>query len=146
MFRRTFSPANVVRLTLSPLPSIPALVASLRGKSFVRSVIEARWLYVCACARVHVTTPDECAYVPERIRMLTYELCSLTRFSLADILLLVGTAGAGGMATPTSTRICKDEMFLETCFTREYVRRAQAYTLYHVRVCMCLSCRCAAVR
>ena len=35
----------------------------------------------------------------------TRELCSWTRFSLAEILVVAGTAGAGGMAPPTSTRI-----------------------------------------
>ena len=38
--------------------------------------------------------------------MLTGEPCwGPTRFSLAEILVLAGTAGAGGMAPPTSTRI-----------------------------------------
>ena len=37
--------------------------------------------------------------------ILTGELCSWTRFSLAEILVLSGTAGAGVMAPPISTRI-----------------------------------------
>ena len=36
--------------------------------------------------------------------MFTGELCFPTHFSLAEILVLPGTAGAGGMATPTNTR------------------------------------------
>ena len=37
--------------------------------------------------------------------ILTDELCPITRSSLAEIIVLVGTAGAGGMATPASTSI-----------------------------------------
>ena len=33
------------------------------------------------------------------------KLCARTRFSLAEILVLAGTTGAGGMAPPTSTKI-----------------------------------------
>ena len=36
---------------------------------------------------------------------LTGELCPCARFILAEILVLAGTAGAGGMEPPTSTRI-----------------------------------------
>ena len=36
---------------------------------------------------------------------LTGELCPRTRFSLAEILVLAGTTGAGRMAPPASTRI-----------------------------------------
>ena len=43
------------------------------------------------------------------------DTCPRTRFSLADILVLVGIVGAGRMAPPTSTRISG------TQFTREYV-------------------------
>ena len=35
----------------------------------------------------------------------TGELCPCPRFSLAEILVLVGTAGASGMTPPSSTRI-----------------------------------------
>ena len=51
--------------------------------------------------------------------MLTGELCwAPTRFSLAKILVLVDTAGAGGMAPPTSTRI---SAWLKRAQEREYV-------------------------
>ena len=46
--------------------------------------------------------------------VFTGELCSWARFSLAETLVLAGTAGAGGMAPPTSTRTR-----LGTRFTRE---------------------------
>ena len=37
--------------------------------------------------------------------IFTGELCSWTYFTLAEILVLAGNAGAGGMAPPASTRI-----------------------------------------
>ena len=49
----------------------------------------------------------------------TGELCSWTRFSLEEILVLAGTTGAGGMAPPTSTRISARLKCSGTHFTRE---------------------------
>ena len=43
-----------------------------------------------------------CVYTPY---VFTGELCSPTRFSLAETLALAGTTGAGRMAPPTRTRI-----------------------------------------
>ena len=41
----------------------------------------------------------------EQTYMFTRETCLRTYFSLAEILVLAGTADAGGMAPPTSTRM-----------------------------------------
>ena len=42
--------------------------------------------------------------------MFTAEVCPWTRFSLADILVLAGTPGAGTMTPPTSTRVCSGHL------------------------------------
>ena len=42
---------------------------------------------------------------PVMYTFIPLELCELTRYSLAEILVLDGTAGAGRMAPPASTRI-----------------------------------------
>ena len=61
--------------------------------------------------RYHITdgngSPYEEFKLPESrsVPIFTAELCSWTRFSLAEILVLACTAGANGMAPPTITRI-----------------------------------------
>ena len=47
------------------------------------------------------------------------ELCSRTRFSLAEIPVLAGSAGAGGMAPSASTRISARMKRVQGRFTRE---------------------------
>ena len=46
-----------------------------------------------------------CKFIPSAPRTFTRELRARTHFSLAEILVQAGTAGAGGMAPPISTRI-----------------------------------------
>ena len=45
------------------------------------------------------------------LRILTRELCSCARFSLAETLVLAGTAGAGRIAQSSSTRKCTGRPF-----------------------------------
>ena len=60
------------------------------------------WMRVVAPPRATLLAQAQ----PDRaVGSSTRGLCSWTRFSLAAILVLVGTAGAGRMAQPTSTRI-----------------------------------------
>ena len=60
---------------------------------------------------------------PTKVRCIQNKILDLTfrtRFSLAEILVLAGAAGAGGMAPPASTRIAgKAETSSGTQFTRE---------------------------
>ena len=76
-----------------------------------------------SCARFFTTTSVRPYLEPETAlggtmhcasSMFAGELCSRTRFSLAEILVLAGSAGAGGMAPPASTRIsARLQRFLE---------------------------------
>ena len=57
------------------------------------------------------------------------ELCwAPARFSLVEILVLAGTAGASRMAPPASTRVSDTLKCAGTCFTRQHVSCGDANT------------------